>query len=100
MVYQSWPPPPIKKLELTERYSSNKYPRYDYFNAIEAGKIKLIPCDYESLIAVPVTFLDSWNHEQFELFGLLAHGTDGTFDFAKPILKEKEKYRRLLILRK
>jgi hypothetical protein len=54
------------------RYSKNLrgrdfYERYDNFDAIEVGTYKEIPSDYAGLMGVPVTFLDKYNPEQFEI---------------------------------
>lgn len=54
------------------RFSKNlrgqaAYDRYDNFDAIEVGTYKEIPSDYEGMMGVPVTFLDKYNPEQFEI---------------------------------
>ena len=56
--------------------------------------------DYYGLMGVPVTFLDKYNPDQFEIVGILNHGCDSEYDLAKPILKGKEKFSRILIRRK
>ena len=56
--------------------------------------------DYDGLMGVPVTFLDKYNPEQFEIVGILNHGCDSEYDLAKPILNGKEKFSRILIRRK
>lgn len=43
------------------------FPIYDNYNAINVNKTKDIPCDYSGVIGVPITFLDKYNPEQFEL---------------------------------
>lgn len=53
--------------ELTEEYSPEKYPVYDNYDAIEVTDVYKIPKDYGGIIGVPVTFLDKWNREQFEM---------------------------------
>jgi hypothetical protein len=58
-----------EELALGENYSKAKYPRYDNFDAIEVGKVSDIPMDYNKIIGVPVTFLDKYNPEQFEILG-------------------------------
>ena len=45
------------------------YDRYDNFDAIEVGTYKDIPSDYDGMMGVPVTFLDKYNPEQFEILG-------------------------------
>ena len=60
----------------------------------------MIPMDYDGLMGVPVTFLDKYNPDQFEIVGILNHGCDSEYDLAKPILNGKEKFSRILIRRK
>lgn len=45
------------------------YDRYDNFDAIEVGTYKEIPSDYDGTMGVPVTFLDKFNPDQFEILG-------------------------------
>lgn len=45
------------------------YDRYDNFDAIEVGTYKEIPSDYNGTMGVPVTFLDKYNPDQFEIVG-------------------------------
>ncbi len=45
------------------------YDRYDNYNAIEVGTYKEIPSDYDGVMGVPVTFLDKYNPDQFEILG-------------------------------
>lgn len=54
-------------LILTKKYSPKAYPQYDNFDAIEVSKTKEIPRDYNGLMGVPISFLDKYNPEQFEL---------------------------------
>lgn len=49
--------------------NEKEYPEYDNFNCIEVPKISLIPMDYEGVMGVPVTFLDKYNPNQFEIIG-------------------------------
>ena len=53
--------------ELTEEYSPNKYQEYDNYRAIEVADVYKIPKNYDSVIGVPITFVDKWNREQFEI---------------------------------
>lgn len=46
------------------------YPRYDNCDAIEVPFVECIPSDYSGLMGVPITFLDRYNPEQFQIFGL------------------------------
>ena len=45
------------------------YDRYDNYDAIEVGTYKEIPSDYDGVMGVPVTFLDKYNPDQFEILG-------------------------------
>ncbi|WEG08636.1 adenine-specific methyltransferase EcoRI family protein [Microbacterium horticulturae] len=58
-----------RDLELTKRYREADYPRYANFDAIEVGKTAEIPSDYAGLMGVPITFIDKYNPEQFEIVG-------------------------------
>lgn len=59
-------------LVLTEFYEGNesRYPKYDGSDIINTDKVKDIPMDYTGLIGVPITFLNSYNPNQFELIAL------------------------------
>lgn len=61
---------------LYESYTPEKFPRYDNYDAIEVDKVKSIPKDYFGVMGVPITFLDNYNPEQFEILGLLQSSTD------------------------
>lgn len=56
-------------LVLYESYSPEKYPTYANFDGIEVGKTAEIPMDYDGPMGVPITFLDKYNPEQFEILG-------------------------------
>lgn len=57
----------IEPLNLTKYYNSIDYPEYDNYRAINVNKVKEIPKDYQGAIGVPITFLDKFNSEQFEI---------------------------------
>lgn len=59
------------ELILVQRYNPEQYPKYDNFNAIDVSKVADIPCDYSGLMGVPITFMDKYNPEQFEIIDLL-----------------------------
>ena len=52
----------------------SKYPHYDNYDAIEVSKVKDIPEDYWGVMGVPITFMDSYNPDQFELIGASDNG--------------------------
>ncbi|MBU0569171.1 adenine-specific methyltransferase EcoRI family protein, partial [Patescibacteria group bacterium] len=54
-------------IDLYKKYSSKEYPKYDNYDAIEVSKVSDIPMDYNGAMGVPVTFLDKYNPEQFEI---------------------------------
>ena len=56
-------------LILYRNYTPEEYPKYVNFNAIEVSKTADIPCDYDGLMGVPITFMDKYNPEQFEIIG-------------------------------
>lgn len=59
-------------LILYKTYNLEEYPKYDNYDAIEISKTKDIPMDYEGEMGVPITFLDKYSPEQFEIIGLFA----------------------------
>lgn len=58
-----------EELVLYKKYTSREYPKYDNYKAIEVGKTADIPMDYKGVMGVPITFLDKYNPEQFEILG-------------------------------
>ena len=54
-------------IDLVCHYSPEEYPKYDNYDAIEINKTANIPCDYDGIMGVPITFLDKYNPEQFEI---------------------------------
>ncbi len=57
-------------LTLYKRYNPQDFPQYDNYDAIEVSKVLEIPLDYNGIMGVPVTFLDKYNPEQFEILGI------------------------------
>jgi len=62
-----------KPLKLTRTYSLSEYPRYENYDAIDVGRTQNIPVDYDGVMGVPITFLDKYNPNQFEII-MLANG--------------------------
>lgn len=54
-------------ITLTQKYSADRYPKYENYNAINVDKVADIPMDYEGIMGVPITFLNKWCPEQFEI---------------------------------
>lgn len=55
------------KMILTQKYTPEKYPNYYNYDAIDVSRTIDIPYDYEGLMGVPITFLQKYNPEQFEI---------------------------------
>ncbi|MBQ6209126.1 MAG: adenine-specific methyltransferase EcoRI family protein [Prevotella sp.] len=55
---------------LYRKYTPEAYPKYDNYDAIEVGKTDEIPEDYDGVMGVPITFLDKYNPDQFEILGI------------------------------
>lgn len=56
-----------EELILYKNYSPEEYPKYDNYDAINVNKVADIPCDYGGVMGVPITFLDKFNPDQFEI---------------------------------
>ena len=56
-----------EELILIRHYSPEEYPKYDNYDAINVNKTDDIPCDYTGVMGVPITFLDKYCPEQFEI---------------------------------
>ena len=54
-------------LILYKSYTPEEYPRYDNYDAINVSKVAEIPIDYTGAMGVPITFMDKYNPEQFEI---------------------------------
>lgn len=53
------------------KYSTKKpFEKYENYNAIEVSLLKNIPSDYEGIMGVPITFIEKYNPEQFEIVGM------------------------------
>lgn len=56
-------------IPLYKKYTPDEYPTYANYDAIEVGKTAEIPRDYDGKMGVPITFLDKYNPDQFEIIG-------------------------------
>ncbi len=65
-----------ERIILWKNYSPEEYQKYDNYDAIDVSKVSEIPIDYDGNMGVPITFLDKYNPEQFEILGLLQSSTD------------------------
>ncbi|MDD3772469.1 MAG: adenine-specific methyltransferase EcoRI family protein [Weeksellaceae bacterium] len=57
-------------LILYKTYNPEEYPTYDNYDAINVNKVAEIPMDYKGAMGVPITFLDKYNPDQFEILGI------------------------------
>lgn len=89
-----------KEIKLTKLYNEIDYPKYDNYDAINVKTINDIPCDYYGIMGVPITIINRYNKEQFEIVGEANHGSDNEYDLFKPILNGKEIFKRILIKRR
>ena len=58
-----------EEIPLYKKYIPAEYPTYSNYDAIEVNKVADIPVDYSGAMGVPITFLDKYNPEQFEIVG-------------------------------
>lgn len=97
-----------KKFE--KDFGAVKYPRYDNYDAIEVPFTECVPSDYDGVMGVPITFLDKYNPDQFDIAGMAAGNTRATgFYFDVPysphpedrggcgVVNGKRVYARILI---
>lgn len=98
-----------EELILYKTYNENEYSKYDNYDAIEVSRTKDIPADYAGAMGVPITFLDKYNPEQFQILGMSAsagysheivgipfHGEKD----ARPLINSKNTYARIFIKNK
>lgn len=90
-----------EELILYEKYDPEKYPKYDNCDAINVGRTKEIPVDYKGAMGVPISFIDHYNPNQFEILGM----DDHTLIYPDwrgrgPDLNGKPIYRRIIIRNK
>lgn len=109
-----------EELILVKRYKGHEdeYPKYDNYDAINVDKTVDIPEDYAGAMGVPISFLDKYNPDQFEIIGgfdaskleekaefslvpsantpyLDKHGNEGVWN--GPIVNRHKKYYRVVI---
>lgn len=92
-------------LILTKIYSETDYPKYDNYDAINVDKVKDIPINYDGVMGVPISFIDKYNPDQFEIVGCsYKNFSDGIRidgrSFVNPIIEGRNVYKRLFIRRK
>ena len=84
-------------IPLFKRYTPENYPNYDNYDAIEVGKVADIPCDYSGAMGVPITFLDKFNPEQFEILGIDRYIEGNSTPNKRFTIEGKEIYARVVI---
>jgi len=99
-----------EELILYKNYNFQEFPKYDNYEAINISKTKDIPRDYDGVMGVPITFLDKYNPNQFEIIGSDSDVKDGLLPniinskwngkIDRGYLNGKRMYARLLIRRK
>jgi hypothetical protein len=92
-------------LILYKKYNSREFPKYDNYDAIEVSNTAYIPKDYKGVMGVPVTFVNKYNPDQFEIIG--ATESEGTgfssglwnsdSGVAQAAINGKRVYKRLFI---
>ena len=91
-------------LILHKNYNPKDYAKYENYEAIEVSKTKEIPIDYKGIMGVPITFLDKYNPDQFEILGKTTD-KEHACKYLKgscstPMLEGKYLYDRILIKNK
>ncbi len=80
-------------LILYKKYNEEEYPKYENFDAINVDVTKDIPVDYTGAMGVPITFIDKYNPDQFEIIGL-GISNSGIEIGVQPYKPEHKKYRK------
>ncbi len=96
-----------ENLLLYKRYTPEEYPHYDNYDAINVDKTTDIPMDYDGIMGVPITFMDKYNPEQFEIidinphfFVMVSQGLPKLKQLSLKNAGKKDPYARILIKRK
>jgi hypothetical protein len=91
------------------KFSTKKpFEKYNNYNALEVSFVKNIPCDYDGVMGVPISFLDKYNPDQFEILGATeSEGkgfSDGLWDekskVSQPLVENERVYKRIFIKHK
>lgn len=78
-------------------YNEKDYTKYDQYDAINVNKVADIPYDYDGIMGVPISFLDKYNPEQFEILNLDRYISDNPNYGKRFTINNKETYARILI---
>lgn len=87
------PLPLMTEAEIIKFSAKKPFEKFDNYNAIEVSFVKNIPSDYDDVMGVPISFLDKYNPEQFEIVGL-GIANLGLSVGVRPYKSEHRKYRK------
>ncbi len=80
-----------ENLILYKTYNPDDYPKYDNYDAINVNKVVDIPVDYDGVMGVPITFMDKYNPEQFEIVSSNDYRVNGQVPFKEHgLIKDKD----------
>ena len=88
-------------ITLYKKYTPEEYPKYDNYNAINVDTYTDIPYDYKGVIGVPITFVDKYNPEQFEIIKFRKGDDDkdlainGKYTYFRILIKNKKVKKRI-----
>lgn len=88
-----------ESIVLYKKYSPEEFPKYDNYDVINVDKVSDIPMDYDGVMGVPITFVDKYNPEQFEILGI-ANSARWIGYECYTIIEGRKIYNRILIKRK
>lgn len=86
-----------KLMDLYKSYTPKEYPKFDNYEAINVNVTAEIPKNYKGAMGVPITFLDKYNPEQFEIIGIDRYVDDNPNYGRRFSVDGKEIYARILI---
>jgi hypothetical protein len=89
-----------EELILIKHYTPEEYPKYDNYDAINVNTYTDIPCDFDGVMGVPVTFLDKYNPKQFDIVGAMTTTKVDEYNFGYPYVNGVKLYARILIRKK
>ena len=87
-------------IKFNKKLKGKEYQKYDNYDAIEVPYTDAIPSDYEGIMGVPISFLDKYCPEQFEIKGLDRYVDDNPKYGHRFTINQKETYARILIRKK
>lgn len=88
-----------EKIVLYKKYTPEEFPKYDNYNIINVDKVADIPMDYDSVMGVPITFVDKYSPAQFEILGI-ANSARWIGYECFTLIEGRKIYNRILIKRK